>query len=131
EENCNQTPVNPPGQDQQNVNPNQELLHVVLREIANAFRDATIGIAAATSHNVNLYDLDDTSYYLEGEDAFLFLWLGTNCITPKTTKKSKKSESKAKEKLRVNLLEYEDEALEEAEGFFTEEISDDEIFWNP
>ncbi|CAG8830691.1 28494_t:CDS:1 [Gigaspora margarita] len=28
-------------------------------------------------------------------------------------------------------FEYEDKALEEAEGFFTEEISDDEIFQNP
>ncbi|RIB09854.1 hypothetical protein C2G38_2207656 [Gigaspora rosea] len=31
----------------QNGNPNQEPLHIALREIANAFRDATIGVAAA------------------------------------------------------------------------------------
>ncbi|CAG8474202.1 5821_t:CDS:2 [Gigaspora margarita] len=40
-------------------------------------------------------------------------------------------EEPSESKRTFDKFEYEDEALEEAKGFFTEEISNDEIFWNP
>ncbi|CAG8814681.1 3330_t:CDS:2, partial [Gigaspora margarita] len=98
----NQTSVNPPlPPPGQNGNLNQEPLHIKLSN------EPAVQILPQ-AHNVNLCDLKDTGYYSEGEDAFVNpMAQHQPNSTQRPQRNLKKSESKAEEKLRVNLPEFE------------------------
>ncbi|CAG8833705.1 36839_t:CDS:2, partial [Gigaspora margarita] len=98
------------------------------------------------ARNVNLCDFDNTGYYPEEEDTFVTpaqaqLHFAEKVIyliyRNKTTEVPISTDSRSLIEVVKELFEskrifdefkYDDETLEEAEGFYTEEISNENIF---
>ncbi|CAG8800877.1 33263_t:CDS:2, partial [Gigaspora margarita] len=79
----------------------------ILTALAARLNKPTVQILPQV-RNVNLCDLEDTGYYPKRDDAFVTpMARHQPYSTQRPRRNLKKSESKAEEKLRINLLKFE------------------------